>query len=260
MKSRIVSGIVGAIILIAVVLSGVLPFRIAVGIVSALMVAELCRAASISRVFFIPSMVYAAVFAANVPNETWADVLTVSYITFILLTTLFQHEKIHISQAGLACLFGVFIGFFMGCITKIRMFENGSYWIWLIFLGAWVTDIFAYFSGMLFGKRKLMPAVSPKKTIAGSVGGLLGAALSFFVFGFFLRGTLGEINLAFLTCMGIIASAAGQLGDLVASIIKRQYGVKDYGKIMPGHGGFMDRFDSILFVAPIIYIYLMIVL
>jgi phosphatidate cytidylyltransferase len=135
-------------------------------------------------------------------------------------------------------------------ILYIRDFNDDGQFIYLlIFIGAWITDIFAYFTGFFFGKHKLIEDVSPKKTIEGSIGGIAFCALSFVAFGiiadiFFDK----DANLVFLAISGVFISIIAQIGDLIMSVIKRQYGIKDYGKIFPGHGGMLDRFDSILSV------------
>ena len=129
-------------------------------------------------------------------------------------------------------------------------YENGRFLYVLIFLGAWITDIFAYFTGVFFGKHKLIPDVSPKKTVEGSVGGVLFCALFYVGYGA-LIGYFFEVNvnLLFLGICGLILSVISQIGDLIMSVIKRHYGIKDFGKIFPGHGGVLDRFDSILAVS-----------
>jgi len=253
---RVISGIIGAIILITVVLSGTVPLRIAIGLVSALMVLELCRCVGASTVLMIPSALYAALLSSEVIPSAFRESIFCLFLLLILTLALVKHKTLHISEVALSGLFTFFVGSFMGCVTKIRMEDGGAYWIWLIFIGAWLSDVFAYFSGRFFGKKKLMPSVSPKKTIAGAVGGALGAAAGFLIFGFFAKEHLGAVNLLSLFGIGLIAAICGQVGDLVASVIKRQYGIKDYGRIMPGHGGAMDRFDSILFVAPVMWLYL----
>ena len=120
----------------------------------------------------------------------------------------------------------------------------------MIFLGAWITDTFAYFTGFFFGKHKLIEDVSPKKTIEGSIGGIFFCALSFVIFGLVVDTWFAcDANLIFLGVSGVVISLIAQVGDLIMSVIKRQYGIKDYGKIFPGHGGMLDRFDSILAVS-----------
>lgn len=122
----------------------------------------------------------------------------------------------------------------------------------LIFIGAWVTDTFAYFSGYFLGKHKLIPAVSPKKTVEGAIGGSLATTITYGVYGWFMTG---DVKLTvILTLVGLVASIVSQLGDLSASLIKRQWNIKDYGNLFPGHGGVLDRFDSILAVSAFLYI------
>lgn len=127
-------------------------------------------------------------------------------------------------------------------------FELGHTYVYTIFLISFATDTFAYFSGYLFGKHKLIPKVSPKKTIEGSIGGILGSTICCSLFGYIFN--LNVIHLAFV---GFIGSIVAQFGDLFASSIKRFVGIKDYGKLIPGHGGILDRFDSVILVAPFVY-------
>jgi phosphatidate cytidylyltransferase len=145
-------------------------------------------------------------------------------------------------------LFGVFyITFLLSFVILIRNKTNGNILIWLVFISSWGCDTFAYFTGKLFGKHKLTEKISPKKTIEGSIGGSLGVLLISWSFVYFFN-----LNyLYILVCF--IASIFSQFGDLAASAIKRNTSLKDYGIILPGHGGFLDRFDSVLFAAPIIY-------
>ena len=120
-----------------------------------------------------------------------------------------------------------------------------------------MTDTFAYFTGMLFGKRKLIPNVSPKKTVEGSVGGTLFCVAFFVAYGAVLNNfTPYHINLLLIACAGLVSALVSQIGDLSMSVIKRTYGIKDYGKLFPGHGGVLDRFDSILAVAIAMAIFL----
>ena len=139
----------------------------------------------------------------------------------------------------------------MNSLLYVRDFEAGGQYIYfLIFIGAWITDTFAYFTGLLFGKHKLIEDVSPKKTIEGSIGGILFCALFFVGFGLIVDYFFDcEANVFFLFISGIITSVISQVGDLIMSVIKRHYQIKDFGKIFPGHGGMLDRFDSILAVS-----------
>ena len=152
-----------------------------------------------------------------------------------------------------------YVTLFTGCIALIRT-ELGLADMGLIFVIAWGSDTAAYFCGTYFGKHKLIPRVSPKKTVEGSVGAVIIAALLCVLYAFIMQkcgSPLGSpkspMSYTAVAMLGAVGSAASQLGDLTASAVKRDTGIKDYGKIFPGHGGFMDRFDSVIFIAPIVY-------
>ena len=133
-------------------------------------------------------------------------------------------------------------------MTQYRMF------IWIVVIAAFGQDICAYFTGYFLGKHKMAPNLSPKKTIEGAIGGLLGSSLLSMAFGLIFMKNSGLNNIG-LICfvLGLVGGAAGMAGDLTASMFKRKMGIKDYGTLIPGHGGIMDRFDSVIFVAPVIY-------
>ena len=260
MKTRVISGAVLAVLLILIVLLGAWTLRIALALVSMLMVTELFRAVRLRSILLVPAAILAAVLAMDIIPADYLGTVLCLYLILCLGVFLWMHNKLHIHHAALGVLFPFFIGLFLGCITKIRMLPDGAYWVWLVFVGAWVCDVFAYFTGSFFGRTKLLPEVSPKKTVEGAVGGALGAGIGFLVFSILVGTKIGNVHPVGLFFAGIFTAVSGQVGDLVASAIKRQYGIKDYGKIMPGHGGAMDRFDSVLFVAPIMYFYLQLVL
>ena len=143
----------------------------------------------------------------------------------------------------------VYVVFFSFHLVLLDQLETGHIFIWTVVLSAFGSDIFAYFTGMLWGKKKLAPVLSPKKTVEGSVGGIIGAGVLCLIFGLiFARQYLWQCLL-----IGIVGGAVSQAGDLTASAFKRKMGIKDYGKLIPGHGGIMDRFDSVIFVAPFVY-------
>ena len=148
-------------------------------------------------------------------------------------------------------LLAMYISAALSAIVFIRDFQDsGKYIYLLIFIGAWFTDIFAYFTGYFVGKHKLIEDVSPKKTIEGSIGGIVFCALGFVGLGLVVDVWFEQdANLLFLAICGVIISLISQIGDLIMSVIKRHYGIKDFGKIFPGHGGMLDRFDSILAVS-----------
>lgn len=141
-------------------------------------------------------------------------------------------------------------------IFQTRQLSGGEYAVWLIFIGSWGSDTMAYVVGRKIGKTKIAPKLSPKKSLEGLIGGIVGAALIGVIFAIIFKSQLEEsfsnpILLFGLT--GAIGSVVSQIGDMAASAIKRNKGIKDYGTLIPGHGGILDRFDSVIFIAPIVY-------
>ena len=177
---------------------------------------------------------------------------------YIFGVAVFANKSVNITDTGL--IFGIsfyIIAAFTSLVYLHDYVPYGNYIYLLTFICAWVTDIFAYFTGMLLGKHKLIPAVSPKKTVEGAIGGLVFCVISTVLFGFVIEkffNTHGitSANYLVLIVAGVFASVVSQTGDLIMSVIKRHYGIKDYGKLFPGHGGVLDRFDSVLAVSMIL--------
>jgi len=136
--------------------------------------------------------------------------------------------------------------------------DRGFEYIWLVVIGASVTDIFAYFAGTFFGRHKIIPDISPKKTVEGSLGGALGCMVTMMLYGiiFLNRHGIPPVAAYHFAAMGLLCGVLSQIGDWSASAVKRSAGIKDFGWIIPGHGGIMDRCDSYLFVAPAVYFYI----
>ena len=177
---------------------------------------------------------------------------------YIFGVAVFANKSLSVTDAGLIFATSFYIVAAFTSIEYIYDFiGNGKYIYLLTFITAWVTDSFAYFSGRLLGKHKLIPAVSPKKTVEGAIGGVVFCVISMVVFGlvienfFNAEGTI-VANYPILAISGIFISVVSQIGDLIMSVIKRHYGIKDYGKLFPGHGGILDRFDSVIAVTLIL--------
>lgn len=168
-----------------------------------------------------------------------------------------KREKYSVIDITITAFSLIYIPFMFSFLKLLMLMENGRIWILFAVLGASVSDTFAYEIGTRFGKTKLCEKISPKKTVEGSVAGIVGVVISYIILAFVSNKYFGmNINYLFIIIMGIVTSIVGQFGDLSASLIKRYCGVKDFGNIMPGHGGILDRFDSLLFTAPMVYIFI----
>ncbi len=154
----------------------------------------------------------------------------------------------------------LYVPIFFSFIVLVNNKTYGNYLVWLIFISAWLCDTTAYYVGKYLGKNKLCPKVSPKKTIEGSIGGIIGASLACTIFGMVIFRLGVNIGIIHYILIGLICGIVCQFGDLVASSIKRYAGVKDYSNLIPGHGGILDRFDSILFSSVAVYYYLTFIL
>ncbi|GIM27811.1 phosphatidate cytidylyltransferase [Clostridium polyendosporum] len=168
--------------------------------------------------------------------------------------------KYNFIDVALTIMGFIYVGVFFSFIYLVSCKLGGQFLVWLIFIASWLCDTTAYYTGKYLGKRKLCPLVSPNKTIAGSIGGLLGSTLSLGLYGYIITAYIPDIKLYHYFIIGILCGILCQFGDLVASSIKRYVGVKDYSNLIPGHGGILDRFDSILFAGTIIYFYLTFIL
>ena len=225
-----------------------------------------CVGASKHLSLLIPAFavsVLAPMTVLRVPDLfLWILALYVGYLIWTFAADVFSRGKIDFETSA-ASFTGVFYtsASFM-CLTLLRGF--GSYRYLLVFIGPWVSDTFAYLVGRAIGKHKLIPEVSPKKTVEGAVGGVVFAALGYALYGWIVlrffpadaRMTLsgGKVSLPVMALAGAVVAVISQIGDLAMSVIKRRYGVKDYGRIFPGHGGVLDRFDSVLLTAPVLMI------
>lgn len=184
-------------------------------------------------------------------------ILTVLLLAFfaMMFVYVFQFPRYGSEQVMTA-----FFAFLYGpvCLSFIYLTRNlsmGFYIVWLILLCSWGCDTCAYCVGMLFGKHKMSPVLSPKKSVEGAVGGVVGAALLGALYGMFVNTQMEDVNaIVIFAIICIVGALISMVGDLAASAIKRNHDIKDYGKLIPGHGGVMDRFDSVIFTAPMIYI------
>ena len=178
-----------------------------------------------------------------------------TFITY-LFVYVFRFPNYHAKEMMMSYFSFLYGPMMLSFLYLIREgFGEGKYFIWLVFLCSWGSDTCAYAVGVLFGKHKMTPKLSPKKSVEGAVGGIVGAALLFSLYKYLLERYAGirfDISIVIVMIFGAIGALVSMVGDLAASAIKRDYGIKDYGKLIPGHGGIMDRFDSVIITAPII--------
>lgn len=251
LKTRTMSAIIGLPLLFFVLIKGGIYLKISLMILSVLGLDEFYNStkhlntnpAKLIGFFSVP-LIY---IMQTLIKELDIIILLALIILFLPLV----NKKYNIKDCAVTLTGIIYIPMFFLYIDKIRGFENGFFIVWFVFITSWMTDTFAYFIGRHMGKHKLIPSISPNKTIEGSIGGILGAVIGDLIFALFISKL--KLNIFFIVSLGIVGSIIAQLGDLVASAIKRNCNIKDYGNIIPGHGGILDRFDSILYVSPIIY-------
>lgn len=179
----------------------------------------------------------------------------VAFSVMALFTIEIITQKHSIPEISMTLLGIVYIPFLFSHLLFIEKLKYGNIILWLPFLTAWFTDTFAYFVGVYMGKVKLCPKISPKKTVEGALGGIVGSIALTTLSGYVFNMLGVDIAIVHYVIIGFLCSVASEIGDLAASYIKRYTGIKDFGNIIPGHGGIMDRFDSILFTAPVVYYY-----
>ncbi len=206
------------------------------------------------------SVVSSVITAAAVPvwvyfgkDRTEAVFWLLFFTAVLFCVAMFtKNEKPDYPEISTAGFSAFMIPFLLSSLISISMMENGRYLVLLPFIAAFISDAGAYFIGCGIGKHRLAPSVSPKKSVEGSIGGMVSAIVFMLVYGLILSKAVGlEVNYFIFAAYGLLGSIAGQIGDLTFSYIKRRYGIKDFGNLLPGHGGILDRFDSIVFVAPI---------
>ena len=195
---------------------------------------------------YLGAVLYYIAMKADFGNYgTMAIIISMILILFVYV---FGYPKYHAEQV-MAAFFGVvYVAVMLSFIYLTRSLPDGKFLVWLIFLCSWGCDTCAYCVGMLIGKHKMAPVLSPKKSIEGAIGGVAGAALLGVIYAAATQGKMAEY--ALICAVGALIS---MVGDLAASAIKRNQNIKDYGKLIPGHGGILDRFDSVIITAPVIY-------
>ena len=257
-KTRLISGIILVIIALAVIITGGDVLLGVTAIISVIGMFELYRVFKMEKTLAsVLSYMVALVYFLNLRFMFLPDVmiLAIGFLILLLAVYVFTYPKYHANQI-MAAFFGLFyVAVMLSFIYQTRMLDAGKYLVWLIFLCSWGSDTCAYCVGVLFGKHKMSPVLSPKKSIEGAVGGVVGAALLTALYGYVFKTqmTIELTEVWMLAGVSAVGALISMVGDLAASAIKRNYDIKDYGKLIPGHGGVLDRFDSVIITAPIIF-------
>lgn len=257
MKSRIIAGLILLPISIYVIIwAPQLVFAIVVEIIILLGVREFISLVHKEGALTRPYLMWAGAILFPIALYYKSIVLFFGFL-FIFMTASFllkmfspkPNEKVfeNVSESVFASFF---VPFLFSFLFLVRDFDHK--WLLFLFFIVWASDTFAYFTGMAFGKKKLIPEVSPGKTVEGLLGGIIGALIIALIMNYLIF----KINVFIILLIAVSVIIAGIIGDLTESMLKRSASVKDSGRLIPGHGGVLDRFDSVLFAAPVLYFYL----
>ncbi len=259
MLTRILTSVVGIPVVILIMLLGTPYVEIAGLVIAMIGLYEFYQMVSqkyhpIPLIGYIATLIY---FSGLTYFESHFLMYLTVLVLVLLMIMVFYYPKYRIADIAITAIAPIYVSVFIGFTMLVRAMPEGEWLVWLIFISAWGSDTCAYFAGRWFGKNKLAPVLSPKKTIEGSVGGAIGATLIamcyLFVYTSVTQPVDGVLSILLGGSIVFFAALLSQVGDLAASAIKRDMEAKDFGHLFPGHGGVLDRFDSILFVAPFIY-------
>ena len=257
MKQRIITGLLGGAAILAILLAPATILGIAVALVSLFALYELYTAIGLTKKapLLVIGFLFAifAVFGEKISRNLIMP-LIFFYIVMLFVIMMIYHQQISFHDIAVSFFLSAYVLYTMAHIVFVRNLPFGNYSVFLIFVGAFATDSCAYFSGTFLGKHKLCPHISPKKTVEGAIGGVLGAVLFFVLLAVVIDFAFPvQVNYWALLVLGILSGIISEVGDIAASLIKRQYHIKDFGNVLPGHGGIMDRLDSIIFIAPLVF-------
>lgn len=267
MKQRVITATIGIIIAIVVlILHKTIVYPIVVALIAAFSVHEILTVAGCGHKDFPGHHAMCMGFAVVVPMVKWFGIpeiwclFAASLIVFIMFAGyVYDHKKLPFGKLAIMVTVTCLVTLSVTCLVSLRNMDSvhGICYVVMALMSAWIPDSGAYFVGTACGKTKLCPEISPKKTVEGAVGGIIVTGIVFAIYGlcyqlvmdrfYDIQFTVNYIPLVIIT---MIAAPISMIGDLSASLLKREYGVKDYGNLLPGHGGVADRFDSVYFVLP----------
>lgn len=267
-KERTISAVILVIVALATILPGGIILALTLYVISIIGFFELTKACGVrtrdksgdyDKINALEIMgilcitaYYAVTYLAQ--DTEYSMPLVIMMLIALMFVYVFGFSKYNANQVMNTYFSLIYAPVMLSFVFLTRQLDNGIYLVWMIFISSWISDTCAYLVGVMIGKHKLAPVLSPKKSIEGAVGGIVGAAVVGALFGAYLDSAFYTENFVIiLAIVGGVGSVISQVGDLAASAIKRNHDIKDYGKLIPGHGGIMDRFDSVIFTAPITY-------
>lgn len=257
-RTRFISSIILMAVTVTVVVLGKNVLFGTLGVISIIGMIELYKVVKVERQ--LPGILgYGAGIAYYLllyfGREEYLLLLFIAFLMLLMFSYVLAFPRFKTEQIT-TVFYGLFyVSIMLSYIYQVRMLEGGAFIVWMIFIGAWGSDTCAYCIGILIGKHKIFPKLSPKKSLEGCIAGVIGAALIGFLYATIFKDYITGVEMPQLrfAIIGAAASVISQVGDLAASAIKRNHEVKDYGNLIPGHGGILDRFDSIIFTAPMVY-------
>ena len=266
MKQRLItSAIIFAVMLAVMLLSWTYVFPVVLSVLSVVAIFEVLRVFNVHKRLFISGASY--IVAAALPIVAYlmrdlgykaVDYILVMSLTlfclmlYLFIVSVFERGAVPFSEISGAFMITAYVVSAFSALSVVRQIDKvGFYCLGLVIIVSWITDSCAYIVGSLIGKHKLIPEISPKKTVEGAIGGVICAGIATMLYGWIISLVSTDVKADYLVLAisGVVLSIISQIGDLLASVIKREHNVKDYGAILPGHGGIMDRFDSILAVS-----------
>ena len=266
MKTRIISAVVLLPILLAIVLAGPKVLTaLLFGAMAAIAAYELLYSTGLLKhsrlvVYAMVMGFLTSMWSFYGARHLWAQVGVLLFCVVLFAEMMANHVKLTFDKAALCLAGGLVVPFLLTSIVRIYAMPAGRHLILIPFVLAMLSDTGAYFTGRALGSRKLAPAISPNKTVEGVVGGVLAAVLGMLLYTLILNQAFDfQVNYFYAVIYGILGSAIGVFGDLCLSVIKRQTGIKDYGNLIPGHGGILDRFDSMMFVGTLTEVLLLMI-
>lgn len=261
LKTRLISAIVLVVILLTLVFfTPEWVFALLVCGLTFLVMSELTNVYNLSKKLsvVIANYIFAAfiMLACHFVHPMFYFPGIVLYMMVLTAISVLDNKRVSFRDICASMFLVLYSVVFLLHLTYIRMMDNGIALLFMALIGAYVTDTGAYFTGMSLGRHKLIPAVSPNKTVEGAVGGIVACVAGFLIYGAVMSAMGFVVNYLWLVVLSVICGVVAQFGDLAASVMKRSFAVKDFGNLIPGHGGMVDRVDSLMFVAPVVYYFI----